>query len=347
MPYSPTSLQRNDGYQFAASLHLSTKMTKHNQNATQQNSQKADNFFLPDFCSVRMVFAVVIISELLAILLTLAPLKSSGDRWNDPKDFTKCLTIAEVLQESGYRTTMVGKWQGRDSALDRGFGRFFGPLCQAKISYFHEVQGNPYYVDRDRIELPDDFYLTDALNDYALRFLNESLKADDPFFLYVAHIAPHWPLHAREADVAPYRDDVKRELERRGHEVVPQRPLPLTAQELAEGVNDDLARSELDGQVSWSMDSCMKEVAKRGLGVIVLLAGNEGADQILASIDMALGEQPTGGDIPPDTYTKVGLGSQILRDIGVGKIHLMGAPIKYNAISGFDLEVLEFLTPGQ
>lgn len=46
-------------------------------------ASKTDNFFLPDFCSVQMVFAVVIISELLAILLTLAPLKSSGDRWND------------------------------------------------------------------------------------------------------------------------------------------------------------------------------------------------------------------------------------------------------------------------
>ncbi len=49
----------------------------------------------------------------------------------------------------------------------------------------------------------------------------------------------------------------------------------------------------------------------------------------------------------PDSYTTVGLGSQILKDLGVGKIHLMGAPIKYNAISGFDLEVLDFVDPGQ
>ena len=98
-----------------------------------------------------------------------------GDRWNEPKDFQKCVTIGEVLQNAGYHTAVVGKWQGRDSALDRGFHRFFGPMCQAKISYFHEVQNNPYYVDRQRYELPDDFYLTDALNDYALRFLKEGL----------------------------------------------------------------------------------------------------------------------------------------------------------------------------
>jgi len=129
-----------------------------------------------------------------------------GDRWNEPKDFNKCVTIGEVLQQAGYHTAMVGKWQGRDSALDRGFDRFYGPMCQAKISYFQEVQGNPYYLDRQRVELPKDFYLTEALNDYATEFLDEAITLDKPFFLYVAHIAPHWPLHAREADIVHYRE---------------------------------------------------------------------------------------------------------------------------------------------
>ena len=79
-------------------------------------------------------------------------------------------------------------------------------MCQAKISYFHEVQDNPYYLDRERVELPQDFYLTDALNDYAASFLDEALAHEKPFLLYVAHIAPHWPLHTREADVARYRE---------------------------------------------------------------------------------------------------------------------------------------------
>jgi len=129
-----------------------------------------------------------------------------SDHWNEPKDFSKCVTLGEVLQQAGYQTMMVGKWQGRDSALDRGFDRFYGPMCQAKISYFNEVQGNPFYLDRDRVQLADDFYLTDALNDYALRFLKQATAKEKPFFLYVAHIAPHWPLHAREANVARYRE---------------------------------------------------------------------------------------------------------------------------------------------
>lgn len=128
-----------------------------------------------------------------------------GDRWNEPKDFSRCATVAELLQRSGYRTMMIGKWQGRDEALRRGFDRFFGPMCQAKISYFHEVDQNPFYLDDQRWELPDDFYLTTAFNDYAVQFLNEAIGHEQPFFLYVAHIAPHWPLHARESEIARYR----------------------------------------------------------------------------------------------------------------------------------------------
>ena len=142
-----------------------------------------------------------------------------GDHWNQPKDFSRCVLISELLQNAGYHTMMIGKWQGRDSALDRGFDRFFGPMCQGKISYFHEVKQNPFYLDRERLQLPEDFYLTEALNEYAVRFLKEAVATEKPvgskglgrtrnnkpFFLYVAHIAPHWPLHAREADIAAYR----------------------------------------------------------------------------------------------------------------------------------------------
>lgn len=128
-----------------------------------------------------------------------------GDRWNEPKNYHNCITIGEALQGAGYQTMMVGKWQGRDLPADRGFDHFFGPMCQAKISYFHEVTQNPYYFNRKRIELPEDFYLTDALNEYAVRFMKKSLSENKPFFLYVAHIAPHWPLHAREKEIAQYR----------------------------------------------------------------------------------------------------------------------------------------------
>jgi 3,4-dihydroxy 2-butanone 4-phosphate synthase/GTP cyclohydrolase II len=106
----------------------------------------------------------------------------------------------------------------------------------------------------------------------------------------------------------------------------------------------DLVNTEVDGLPGWSMARCLQAVADRGRGVIVLLAKDESPEKLLSSIDLALGKEDDAL-AAPDTYTTVGVGSQILRDLGVGKIHLMGAPIKYNAISGFDLEVLEFVDP--
>lgn len=107
----------------------------------------------------------------------------------------------------------------------------------------------------------------------------------------------------------------------------------------------DMVNSEIDGRPSWSMARSLRKLGESDRGVIVLLARDEGPEQILNSIDMALGDVPSEDQGVPNTYTTVGLGSQILRDLGVGKIHLMGAPIKYNAISGFDLEVLDFVSP--
>ncbi|MGD8941449.1 MAG: histidine kinase [Gammaproteobacteria bacterium] len=54
------------------------------QNPDDENTPgDSDDFFLPDFCNVRMVFAVVVIAEMLAIVLTLAPLERAANRWED------------------------------------------------------------------------------------------------------------------------------------------------------------------------------------------------------------------------------------------------------------------------
>jgi len=54
---------------------------------------------------------------------------------------------------------------------------------------------------------PQDFCCTDAINDHAARFVTEPQKhtAEKPFFMYVAHTAAHWPMHAKDADIAKYQ----------------------------------------------------------------------------------------------------------------------------------------------
>jgi arylsulfatase len=129
------------------------------------------------------------------------------------------VTIAEVLRASGYRTLMSGKWhvagdfEARDldnwcrgeihrpGPRQRGFDRFYG-IAEGATHYFspHNLQ-----QDDDRIEAFDsDFYFTDAITDKAIEMIERSLTDRKPWFLYLAHIAPHWPLHARDEDIARY-----------------------------------------------------------------------------------------------------------------------------------------------
>ena len=86
----------------------------------------------------------------------------------------------------------------------------------------------------------------------------------------------------------------------------------------------------------WSLRAAMGEVAKAGKGVVLLLGNPLTGPQLLAQLTR---QQPPA----PATYSTVGAGSQILRDLGVRKMRLMSAPMKFNAISGFDLEVVEYL----
>jgi len=131
----------------------------------------------------------------------------------------QCVTIAEVLGQGGYRTLMSGKWHvggyysvrseewhpGTPDAprpVDRGFDEHYGTLCGAG-NYFL-----PHTLIRSEtlltVEDPD-YYYTDALTDEAVDMIGRSAGGDQPFFLYVAYTAPHWPLQAPEEDIARYR----------------------------------------------------------------------------------------------------------------------------------------------
>jgi len=130
-------------------------------------------------------------------------------------------------------------------------------------------------------------------------------------------------------------------------EIVADNPT-LVRVHVASSVRDLLA-TKVGGIKGWNVGKCLSRVAEEGCGVVVLLAGSETQQDILSSVDIALGNaQVLGAAVGDrDVYMTVGLGSQILRDLGVGKIRLMGAPIKYNAISGFDLEVTEHIEAGE
>lgn len=94
---------------------------------------------------------------------------------------------------------------------------------------------------------------------------------------------------------------------------------------------------------SWSFHDAMRSVEKEGNGVVVLICHSESSKDIEESLDWLLSGKQTRPS--PDTvYRQVGTGAQILQEIGVRKMRLMTAPLRFTGISGFDLEVVEQLS---
>ena len=133
----------------------------------------------------------------------------------------KCVTIAEVLQASGYSTVMTGKWHVAGTDFDpkgnisnwpcqRGFEKYYGSLRGAGSFYDPPTlrknnEAISPYADPDY--KPDRYYYTDAISDYTVRYINEHEHEapDKPFFAYVAYTAAHWPMHAFEEDIEKYK----------------------------------------------------------------------------------------------------------------------------------------------
>jgi len=134
----------------------------------------------------------------------------------------RCMTIAEALRPAGYRSYMAGKWHltppspprrpdRHNWPLARGFDRFYGTI-KGGGSYFDPTaltrDNTPISAFADPEYSPDgEYYYTDAISDHAVRFIVDHAadSPDQPFFMYVAYTAAHWPMHAKEADIAKYR----------------------------------------------------------------------------------------------------------------------------------------------
>lgn len=160
--------------------------------------------------------------------------------------------------------------------------------------------------------------------------------------------------HIREGDVqtawGSFRlhafrdvDDARVHLALVRGQVDAQAPVLVRVQQLA--VLRDVLGTEVSGVAAdWNVARCLERIAREESGVLVLLAQREADEQLLASVEAVLGETPVAGSVrSPDTLSMVGVGSQILRRLGVGRMRLMGPAIRYSAISGFGLEIVEYL----
>ena len=119
---------------------------------------------------------------------------------------SKIPTIAEILKAEGYSTYMSGKWHvsvdggwkpkgskpNGSYPLERGFDKFYGTMSGGGNFYKPK---SLYKNDMLITNYGKDYYYTDAITENALDFIKNH-EAEKPFFLYLAHYAPHRPLQA-------------------------------------------------------------------------------------------------------------------------------------------------------
>ncbi|WP_020410285.1 bifunctional 3,4-dihydroxy-2-butanone-4-phosphate synthase/GTP cyclohydrolase II [Hahella ganghwensis] len=108
----------------------------------------------------------------------------------------------------------------------------------------------------------------------------------------------------------------------------------------------DLLGAVREDSESWPIGKALAYVADAGEGVVILLDSEAGEDDISQKVQDFFNprrRKPLGENPGSTGYQTIGTGSQILRDLGVGKMRVLNAPMRFSALSGFDLEVVEYL----
>jgi arylsulfatase A-like enzyme len=108
-------------------------------------------------------------------------------------------TVADELRKAGYHTAIVGKWhlglQTPNTPNERGFDFFHGFLGDMMDSYTNHLRHGINYMRRNQEVIEPEGHATDLFSDWASAYLRErAQQPEQPFFLYLAYNAPHFPI---------------------------------------------------------------------------------------------------------------------------------------------------------
>lgn len=105
----------------------------------------------------------------------------------------------------------------------------------------------------------------------------------------------------------------------------------------------DLLHAKYNGRLGWNLQKSLAEISKSDVGILVLLGQDYNSADILTNIQEFFGQRVRNSE-HSGMYQTIGTGSQILRSLGVSRMRLLSSPMKFNALSGFGLEIVEYVT---
>jgi arylsulfatase A-like enzyme len=116
--------------------------------------------------------------------------------------------LPAVLKKTGYRTAMFGKWHlglGEPNVPNtRGFDFFHGFLGDMMDDYYNHRRHGQNYMRLNRQTIDPEGHATDLFTDWTCEWL-KSYQHKEPFFIYLAYNAPHFPIQPPDDWLARYK----------------------------------------------------------------------------------------------------------------------------------------------
>lgn len=121
----------------------------------------------------------------------------------------KTILIPEVLNRQGYHTALIGKWHlgltSPNTPNEKGFQYFKGFLGDMMDDYWTHLRGGVNWMRHNHEEIDPEGHATDLFTDWTIEYLNGRVSEAQPFFLYLAYNAPHFPIQPPELWVEKVR----------------------------------------------------------------------------------------------------------------------------------------------
>lgn len=112
------------------------------------------------------------------------------------------ITLPEMLKRIGYQTAIIGKWHlgltSPNVPNERGFDYFHGFLGDMMDDYWTHLREGNNYMRENRTIINPQGHATDIFTEWSIDYINQKSKEDEPFFLYLAYNAPHFPIQPPE-----------------------------------------------------------------------------------------------------------------------------------------------------